>query len=168
MHMSKCVYCDSGFTLDGYEKGLALHLAEGFHEACLNQGEAEFPDDFQKRTGKTVGELLGMPLGEAIPFLKQGDGSPLSKLLPHRAFDDTLQMPRGADTLCATCHEYGACRDWVIGAAQDVCLELDLVEPGKILSYIAAKVFEGDYDHNTSITQIAQEFRADVLITTEV
>lgn len=166
--MSKCVYCDSGFTLDGYEKGLAYHLVEGFHEACQNQGEAEFPDDFQERTGKTVLELVAMPLNEAIPLLKQGDSSLLSKLLPHRPFDGMLLMPRGAETICATCHEHGACRDWAIGAAQDVRLELDLVEPGEMLSYIAAKVFEGDYDHNTSITQIAQEFRADVLITTEV
>lgn len=166
--MSKCVYCDSGFTLDGYEKGLAIHLVEGLHEACLNQGEAEFPEDFQERTGRTVLELLAMPRGEAIPLLKQGDGSPLSKLLPHRPFDGMLLMPRGADTICVTCHEHGACRDWAIGAVQDVCLELDLVEPGEILSYIAAKVLEGDYDYNTSITQIAEEFRADVLITTEV
>ena len=166
--MSKCVFCDSGIELDWFEKGLAHHLVEGIHEACQNQGEAEFPEGFQERTGKTVLELLAMPLGEAIPLLKQGDGSSLSRLLPHRAFEGMLLMPRGADTLCATCHEHGACRDWVIGAAEDVCLELDLVEPGEILSYIAAKVIEGDYDHNTSITQIAQEFRADVLITTEV
>ena len=166
--MSKCVYCDSGFTLDGYEKGLAFHLVEDHHEACLNQGEAEFPDDFQERTSKTVLELLAMPLDEAIPLLKQGDDSPLSRLLPHRAFEGMLLVPRNMDTICATCHEHGAYRDWVIGAAEDVCHEIDLVEPGKILSYIAAKVFEGDYDHNTSITQIAQEFRADVLIITEV
>ena len=117
--MSKCVFCDSGIQLDWYEKGLAHHLVEGFHEACLNQGEAEFPEDFQERTGKTVSKLLAMPLGEAIPLLKQGDGSPLSRLLSYQDFDGPI--PRGADTLCATCYEHGACRDWVVDAAGGAC-----------------------------------------------
>ncbi len=166
--MSKCVFCDSGIQLDWYEKGLALHLVEGLHEACLNQGEAEFPEDFQERTGKTVSKLLAMPLGEAIPLLKQGDGSPLSRLLSYQDFDGPI--PRGADTLCATCYEHGACRDWVVDAAGGACLELGLYDSTgtDVLSYIATKVLDGEYSHNTSIAQIVHGFRADVIHTTEV
>ena len=112
-------------------------------------------DELAKRNGISVDALFGMPVEELLVLIK---GRPsLEKLLPSR-FADGEALPRGADTLCLTCLEHGACKQWVQEIAEDVCADHPSWKLEAVTEFFAAHVLNGDYDHNTSVHQITNEY----------
>lgn len=87
-----------------------------------------------------------------------GNQRSFDKLLPSRFIEDGEASPRGADTLCSTCLEHGACREWVLEAAEELCEDRPSWNMEAVIEFMAANVLSGDYDHNTSIAQITKEY----------
>ena len=86
-----------------------------------------------------------------------GNRRSFDKLLPSRFTEDGEALPRGADTLCWTCLEHGACREWVLEAAEEICADHLSWNKEAVIEFMAVNVLSGGYDHNTSIAQIDNE-----------
>jgi hypothetical protein len=113
-----------------------------------------FLDELAKRNSLSVDALFDMPVEELLALIKVNS---FDKLFPS-CFADGEALPRGADTLCLTCLEHGACKQWVQEIAEDVCADHPSWKLEAVTEFVAAHVLNGDYDRNTSIRQITNEY----------
>lgn len=60
---------------------------------------------------------------------------------------------------CPDCETAGACQQWVRAAADDACVG-KAWDRAAVAEWIAGRVLDGDYSHDTAITQIVDEYAA--------
>ena len=123
---------------------------------CQAVQSDSFLDELAFSNGISMDALFEMQDDQLLALAKNAS---FNKLRPLR-FTGDESLPRGADTLCLTCWEHGACRDWALDASEEICADHPSWNKEAVIEFIAANVLSGDYDHNTSIVQIYNEFEA--------
>ena len=123
---------------------------------CQAVQSDSFLDELSAINDITIDALFEMPDDQLLALAKNAS---FKKLRPSR-FSEDESLPRDTDTLCLTCWEHGACRDWVLDAADEICSDHPAWNKNDVIEFIAANILSGDYDHNTSIVQICNEFEA--------
>jgi hypothetical protein len=119
---------------------------------CQAVQSDSFLDELAFNNGISMDALFAMPDNQLFALVKSMS---LKRLHPARFAED--ELPRGADTLCLTCLEYGACLDWVLDTAEELCEKHPSWNKNIVIVFIADKVLRGEYDHNTPIHQIQHE-----------
>ena len=117
-----------------------------------------FLDELAQRNSLSVDALFDMPVEELLALIKVRPS--LDKLLPSQ-FADGKALPRRADTLCLTCLEHGACKQWAQESAEEICADHPSCKLEAVIEFVAARVLNGGYNHNTSIRQITGEYAMD-------
>ncbi len=123
---------------------------------CLVVQSDSFLDELAFSNGVSMDALFEISDDQLLALAKNAS----FKKLRSSRFSGDESLPRGADTLCLTCWEHGACRDWVLDAGDEICSVHPAWNKEEVIEFIAANVLSGDYDHNTSIVQICNELDA--------
>ncbi len=119
---------------------------------CLAVQSDSFLNELASSNSINIDDLFVMPDDQLLALAKSAS---LKRLRPAKFAEGAL--PRGADTLCLTCLEHGACLDWVLDTAEELCEDRPSWNIDTVTEFIADKVLRGEYDHNTPINQIQHE-----------